>query len=101
VDESLHDASNRDVQLPYQQVIHFKIINRSELDLANHQLYMDIGFQNNTRQEFSSYVSHGYMPPVYPKDMSYPKNLERKFDKNVWSLNLKDQWSLQKHKLYL
>lgn len=99
VDADLHDASSRDILNPYQQVNHLKLINRSYLLLNNHALSMELGYQKNLRKEFSNYVNHGYMPPVYPAELDIPDDLERKFDKNVYSLNLKDAFSIQHHEL--
>src|SRR5690606_23864187 len=66
VDRQLHDRSNRDVQMPSQTVQHLKISNNTELNLALHRLRLDLGIQQNFRQEYSDYVNHGYMPPVFP-----------------------------------
>jgi iron complex outermembrane receptor protein len=99
VDEALHDASSRDMLMPGQEVNHFKIINRSFYRTGIHQLEMELGYQRNFRQEFSQYVNHGYMPPVYPDTMSVPINLEREFDKRVYSANLRDEITLGKHSL--
>lgn len=99
VDLQLHDASSRDIQMPNQEVNHFKVINRSEAHFGNHKLFGDIGFQRNFRQEFSPYVNHGFMPAVYPSTLGIPSNLEREFDKTVFSLNLRDEITLAKHQL--
>lgn len=99
VDEAMHDASGRDIQLPSQQVNHFKIINRSSYRLSGHQLGMELGYQRNIREEFSPYVNHGFMPPVYPQIMSIPADLERGFNKQVYAANLRDNISLGKHRL--
>lgn len=75
-----YDKSDRDIDLPYQQVNHFKLHSRNMLNVngINHQL--DIAFQQNARQEFSEAVEHGYMPKP-------PDSLERRFDKETWSVN--------------
>ncbi|RZK88835.1 MAG: TonB-dependent receptor, partial [Pedobacter sp.] len=99
VDAVFHDRSNRDVQLPSQEVNHFKIINKSDLQFKNHRVEMELGFQRNFRQEFSQYVNHGYMPANYPTDLGIPSNLEREFDKMVYSANIRDKFSLGKHQL--
>lgn len=99
VDTELHDASSRDIQLPSQQVNHFKVINRSWYQLEKHQLEMELGYQRNFRQEFSQYVNHGYMPPVYPDTLRIPPSLEREFDKQVYAVNLRDQFTSGKHTL--
>lgn len=99
VDTALHDASSRDIQLPSQEVNHFKLINRTQYQTGKHLLQADLGYQHNFRQEFSGYVNHGYMPPVYPAAMQIPFDLEREFDKQVYSLNLRDRIQLNKHEL--
>lgn len=99
VDEVLHDASNRDILLPSQEVNHLKVINHTEYQLPGHKLQMELGYQHNFRQEFSQYVNHGYMPPVYPDDLQIPANLEREFDKKVLSANVRDEIQLGKHAL--
>ena len=94
VDTGLHDSSNRDIQYPYQEVNHIKITNQSEWRGDNINAELELGFQNNFREEKSQYVSHGYMPPVFPDTLSFPADLERQFDKNVYSGNLKLTYNL-------
>jgi iron complex outermembrane receptor protein len=89
VDAKLHDHSDRDIQYPYQEVNHLKILNKSEWRGNNLDMEMELGFQNNFREEWSPYVSHGYMPATFPDLLSFPADLERQFDKNVFSGNLK------------
>ncbi|MGV8138993.1 MAG: TonB-dependent receptor domain-containing protein [Mangrovibacterium sp.] len=89
VDTGLHDRSNRDIQYPYQEVNHLKIINKSEWHGNDLNMEMELGFQNNFREEWSQYVSHGYMPAIFPDSLSFPADLERQFDKNVYSGNLR------------
>jgi iron complex outermembrane receptor protein len=99
VDEVLHDGSSRDILMPRQEVQHFKVINHSEYSLPGHRLELEMGYQHNFRQEFSQYVNHGYMPAVYPSDLQIPADLEREFDKHVYSLNLRDNIVLGNHEL--
>ena len=89
VDTVLHDRSSRDIQYPYQEVNHLKVTNQSEWHGENFNAEMELGFQNNFRQERSQYVSHGYMPANFPDTMSFNADLERQFDKDVYSGNLK------------
>ncbi|MCG6189876.1 TonB-dependent receptor [Maribellus maritimus] len=89
VDTALHDRSNRDIQYPYQEVNHLKITNQSEWHGNKLNVEMELGFQNNFRQEWSKYVSHGYMPANFPDTISFNPDLEREFDKDVYSGNLK------------
>lgn len=81
-----YDSSNRDLDLPYHKVNHFKITNNTSLGIGNHTLYLDLGYQNNHREELSEPVPHGYMPTP-------PDNKERIFDKNTYALNVKDSHS--------
>lgn len=101
VDEELHDRSARDILMPSQEVTHHKIINRSLFRPGKHRLETELGFQRNFRQEWNPYVNHGYMPPVYPDHMQVPRTLERQYDKNVYSLNIKDEIALGHHALTL
>ncbi len=101
VDEALHDASSRDIQLPFALVSHSRIINRTEWNTGQHRLKFDFGFQNNFRQEQSIYRSHGYMPAIYPDDRPDHKNLEMEFLKNVYSANIRDQIRFKSHHLTL
>ncbi|WP_316752745.1 TonB-dependent receptor [Pedobacter gandavensis] len=99
VDTEMHDASSRDIQMPSQEVNHFKLINRTELLVNSHKIALDLGYQRNFRQEFSQYVNHGYMPAVYPDHLFISPNLEREFDKQVYSLNLRDEFFVGKHQI--
>ena len=99
VDASLHDRSDRDILLPRQNVNHFKAISRSALATGLHQLVMEFGFQRNFRQEFNNYVNHGYMPPLYPNTLEVPRDLERQFNKYVYSVNLRDRIRYGGHEL--
>ena len=89
VDTELHDKSNRDVNYPYQNVNHFKVVNSSHYNWQRSKLEFDLGFQRNFRQEWSQYVSHGYMPPVFPDTLNFDPDLERQFEKYVYSGNIK------------
>jgi iron complex outermembrane receptor protein len=97
VNLEVHDASDRDIQMPSQQVNHFKLINRSQYKLPGQQLEMELGYQHNFRQEFSQYVNHGYMPPVFPAHLAISPELERQFDKKVYTMNFRDQFALGDH----
>ncbi|MAU15077.1 MAG: TonB-dependent receptor [Muricauda sp.] len=78
-----YDSSDRDVDLPFHKVNHFKITNNTAFYLGMHTVHVDLGYQNNQREEHSEAVPHGYMPTP-------PDNKERIFTKNTYSLNLKD-----------
>jgi len=89
VDTILHDKSSRDINYPYQEVIHFKTINKSQYVLKKLKLELDLGFQRNFRQEWSQYVDHGYMPVLLENTLSFNPDLELQFDKYIYSENLK------------
>lgn len=99
VDATLHDASSRDLLMPRQQVNHFKVINRTSFTTGIHTWEAELGYQRNKRDEYSQYVNHGYMPPAYPDTLGTAKDLERSFDKHVYSLHLRDALHLGKHTL--
>ena len=95
VDETLYDQSNRDILYPYQQVNHLKCINITKWETGSWKWEATIGFQHNLRQEWSQYVSHGYMPAIFPDTLAFTPDLERKFDKYIYSGNLKTVYSIQ------
>ncbi|WP_335967083.1 TonB-dependent receptor [Galbibacter sp. PAP.153] len=78
-----YDASNRDIDLPFHNVNHFKLSNSTTINLDGHRLHFDVGFQNNYREEHSEPVPHGYMPKP-------PNSKEREFNKNTYTFNVKD-----------
>lgn len=88
VDVNLHDSSNRDIYYPYQTVNHLKVISSSQYDWEKLILEFDLGYQRNFRQEWSQYVNHGYMPAVFPDTLDFNADLERQFEKEVYSGNL-------------
>lgn len=82
-----YDTSNRDIDLPYHNVNHFKISNNTTINTSNHVLHFDLGFQNNKREEHSEPIPHGYMPKP-------PNTKERVFTKNTYSLNARDAFNI-------
>lgn len=90
-----YDSSNRDIDLPYHKVNHFKITNNTVLSAGAHILNIDLGYQNNNREEHSEPVPHGYMP-------TQPDTKERLFIKNTYSLNFRDTFKpTDQHNLVL
>ncbi len=89
VDTELHDNSSRDINYPFQQVDHFKINNRSNWHWNEYKFDTDLGFQRNFRQEKNKYTSHGYMPTSFPDTLGFASDLERQFDKYIFSGNFK------------
>ena len=86
-----YDHSSRDIDLPRQQVNHFKVLNNTIWMITDYKINIDLGYQNNYRQEFSERVAHGYMPIP-------PDTLERLYQKNTWSANVKLE--LPKHDIH-
>ncbi|UOB17468.1 TonB-dependent receptor [Abyssalbus ytuae] len=78
-----YDRSDRDIDLPFHEVNHFKIINNTSVYQDKHTLHLDFGYQHNHREEHSEPAPHGYMP-------NPPDTKEREFIKNTWSLNTKN-----------
>ncbi len=90
VDTVLHDKSSRDINDPYQTVNHLKITNSTRIACGDGELELKLGYQHNYRQEYNEYVGgHGHMPAIYPDSIDIPSNLERQFDKQIYSGNLK------------
>lgn len=88
VDTELHDKSSRDILYPSQEVNHWKVINRTSWSHHDWKVNADLGFQRNFRDERSEYVSHGYMPAVFPDTLAFSSDLERRFVKHTFSGNL-------------
>ncbi len=89
VDREVHDRSSRDILYPYQKVNHFKAINRSTYWSKKWRLEFDLGYQRNDREEWSQYVAHGYMPDVFPDALDFNPEIERQFNKDIYSGNVK------------
>lgn len=89
VDHKVHDSSNRDILFPYHQVNHFKAINKTSYWMPNWRIETDFGYQHNVREEWSVYTQHGYMPPVFPENLDFNPELERQFEKHIYSGNVK------------
>lgn len=82
-----YDSSNRDIDLPFHKVNHFKIVNNTTFFTGKQTIELELGFQNNHREEHAEPVPHGYMPK--------PNNSqERVFNKNTFSLNAKDAFKV-------
>jgi iron complex outermembrane receptor protein len=87
VDTALHDRSNRDILQPFHTIQHLKVQDRL-IWKGPVNWSVDVGYQRNFRQEWSQYVSHGYMPPNFPENMPFPEDLEREFLKHTGGMNL-------------
>lgn len=89
VDTKAYDRSDRDILFPRQDVHHFKLINNTRYRWETLEVESALGYQHNFRQEWSQYVDHGYMPAVFPDTLGFHPDLERQFDKEVYTGNVK------------
>lgn len=55
-----NDGNDRNIDYPSQNIQHFKIISNSNILLGKNWLEIDLGFQQNTRKEFSFPHFHGF-----------------------------------------
>jgi len=94
-DKLTDDGNQRNIELPYQQVNHFKIINNSKIYLQKGSIELNIGYQNNFRQEYSLFHTH------YPNQESpeINPNLELEFRLNTVSSDLKYKYIANRNDL--
>lgn len=86
IDRLEHDGSYRNIELPYNRVNHFKIINNTTLKLNQSLSWIiDLGYQNNNRQERASFHTH-YDNQSVPLD---DPDLELEFKLQTYTLNSK------------
>ena len=88
-----YDASQRDVDLPYQWVNHLKMLSHTAWHNEVTAAELNLAYQNNRREERSEPVSHGYMPK--PNG-----TLERRFDKSTWTATLQLRQTMGCHELH-
>lgn len=80
------DGSFRNVDMPYATSNHFKLISNSEWRLHNlSRVNLDLGYQNNYREELSEFHTHysNQQPPLTDPDV------ELRFVLNTFSANLR------------
>lgn len=56
------DGDSRNIDLPRQEVNHFKIISNSTIVLGENWMEIDLGYQYNDRKEEGAPHAHGYQP---------------------------------------
>lgn len=56
------DGNNRSIGLPRQVINHFKVVSNTQLRTGKGLAEVDLGYQNNRRQELSLPHAHGYGP---------------------------------------
>jgi iron complex outermembrane receptor protein len=92
-DRALHDYSDRDILMPFQDVTHHKITNHSVIRMGKDKLELELGYQKNFRQEWMIYSPHGGMPQEFPGNLPFPETLEKEFDLKIYSGNIRYTFS--------
>lgn len=69
------DGNTRNIDLPYQQVNHFKIGGTGEIFFRHNWLEIEAAYQNNLRQEFSLAHSHG-LPTAEDDNLAHQWELQ-------------------------
>lgn len=87
-DDLKPDESTRDIDLPYQQINHYKFILNSEIALGNHWLETDLGYQLNIREEHSP--PHIHIPNAPTPD----SDLAHRWDLHTFSFNTRYHQSI-------
>lgn len=52
------DGNQRNIDLPYSNVGHFKVINNTDIKTAAGRIKIDLAYQNNHRQEWARFHTH-------------------------------------------
>lgn len=60
--ELIDNGRYRSIDLPNQQIMHMKAIWNTTVQIGDHKLECDIGYQDNIRREHSPGHAHGYGP---------------------------------------
>jgi iron complex outermembrane receptor protein len=81
----MDDGNDRNVEFPYSQVNHFKLINNTVLKLNTWKASVDLAFQNNQRQEWAKFHTHYGNQPL---PLTNP-DLELEFNLRTYSGNIK------------
>lgn len=85
LDRVQDDGDRRNVEFPYQNVNHFKVLSETTLKFHPNSLKFSFGFQNNHRQEWSLFHTHygnSQQPPAIDPDLELNFNLST-FDAQV------------------
>ncbi|HHU41471.1 MAG TPA: TonB-dependent receptor [Fermentimonas caenicola] len=91
-----HDGSYRNIEMPYSTSNHLKVISNNEWNINNKgRINLDLGYQNNHREEMSQFHTHysNQLPPAVDPD------LEIQFILNTYTAGLRylkdegERWS--------
>lgn len=88
LDRVQDDGDRRNVEFPYQNVNHFKVLIESTLRFHPNSLKFSFGFQNNHRQEWSLFHTH-YGNSQQPPEID--PNLELDFNLSTFDAQVKYQ----------
>ncbi len=87
------DGNARNIELPYQQVSHFKIVNNTTFFLEKGSAELNLGYQKNNRQEWSLFHTH-YQNQTAPE---LNPDLELLLNLNTLSSDLKYKYRNANH----
>jgi iron complex outermembrane recepter protein len=77
------DGDNRDIGYPAQKTQHVKVLSNTNVLLKKNWLTMDIGYQQNHRQEMSLPHAHGIQSPINTGNIEHDLLLQ------TWSANMR------------
>lgn len=79
------DGNARDIQLPYQDINHLKIVSNTLILLRKMRCEFDFGYQRNLRQEHS-------LPHAHNQGVSKTNSLALQLLLQTWSYHIKMKW---------
>jgi len=82
------DANLSDIDFPFQQIQHHKVIYNQRIKLGNAWLETDLGFQRNIRREFSDPQAHSVYFPEH-------QFIEHGFELSTFSYNIRYSRSIE------
>ncbi len=89
LDRVSDDGDDRNVAFPFQVASHLKVLSNTRYYLGTGAFLVDLGYQNNHRQEWSAF--HTHYPNQTPPDQN--SDLELDFRLHTYNVNLKYEWA--------
>ncbi len=87
------DGNTRDIQLPYQNIDHWKVISNTVIYGNKSKWMVDLGYQHNLREEHSSPHAHG-QGPVPEGTLALQLRLETLSYNIRWGYDIRPDWHL-------
>ncbi len=87
------DGDSRDIQLPYQDIDHWKVISNTVVYGRNAKWMIDLGYQQNLRQEHSQPHAHG-KGPAPEGTLALELRLQTLSYNVRWCYDLRPHWQL-------